>query len=553
MNVKQYQAERPIITATEISGCSTIVWSCRGPTLPGYKRVFRTGNLRVDQFYSGTALSALLAPAAMLLRKLSNDFMSLHPFAIAARRPVRIGDLDRMMDAQGGPFVVAALTKYSAWNGIMQTVLMCAGWMLVPIGTLMLTTGSYAPQTPGSSVVGLPTMAGGVNVLSSSMAYSDTFLTLVGSAFKGSLISQSGTFNPSSGTLGPISTANISFETGVRYEGLITYQWAANCEPARGDISYTKLPDNSTVLFTFPDGSVQPDDTLGNSEVFGLNIFFWSNATNGAVSGIPMGGTTFFALNSDKQANNAIPVTATADNGLDFIDGEWISRIKCTPSLDWQISTCIFNGSAMQNCISTPNANTTSLDLIGLDALNSYMTAVPWFFWNSYDLAIAEPLVALYNALSVTQYENILGAVAQSIAAIASAGYYGTAVVPTVGEAPKEVYIARVYIMWIVLLILVAVIAFSVADIVYCLVYHLPFRRTTFLTIANAVRGPWWDQELHGGCVLRDARLRRMGTAEVMFGVDAENLRHVGFAPTIVPIKRDEAYFGLGGSKLKIA
>jgi len=501
----------------------------------------------------------------MLLRNLSNDFMSLHPFAIAARRPVRIGDLDRMMDAQGGPFVVAALTKYSAWNGIMQTVLMCAGWMLVPIGTLMLTTGSYAPQTPGSSVVGLPTMAGGVNVLSSSMAYSgnetfipkydgsDTFLTLVGSAFKGSLISQSGTFNPSSGTLGPIPTANISFEGGVRYEGLITYQWAANCEPARGDISYSKLPDNSTVLFTFPDGSVQPDDTLGNSEVFGLNIFFWSNATNKAVSGIPMGGTTFFALNSDRQANNAIPVTATADNGLDFIDGEWISRIKCTPSLDWQISTCIFNGSAMQNCISTPNANTTSLDLIGLDALNGYMTAVPWFFWNSYDLAIAEPLVALYNALSITQYENILGAVAQSIAAIASAGYYGTAVVPTVGEAPKEVYIARVYIMWIVLLILVAVIAFSVADIVYCLVHHLPFRRTTFLTIANAVRGPWWDQELHGGCVLRDARLRRMGTAEVMFGVDAENLRHVGFAPTIVPIKRDEAYFGLGGSKLKIA
>lgn len=88
----------------------------------------------------------------------------------------------------------------------------------------------------------------------------------------------------------------------------------------------------------------------------------------------------------------------------------------------------------------------------------------------------------LYNALSITQYENILGAVAQSIAAIASAGYYGTAVIPMVGEAPKEVYIARVYIMWIVLLILVAVIAFSVADIVYCLVHHLPFRRTTFLT-----------------------------------------------------------------------
>lgn len=120
----------------------------------------------------------------------------------------------------------------------------------------------------------------------------------------------------------------------------------------------------------------------------------------------------------------------------------------------------------------------------------------------------------LYNALSITQYENILGAVAQSIAAIASAGYYGTAVIPMVGEAPKEVYIARVYIMWIVLLILVAVIAFSVADIVYCLVHHLPFRRTTFLTIANAVRGPWWDQELHGGCVLRDARLRRMSMAD---------------------------------------
>ncbi|KAF2467614.1 uncharacterized protein BDR25DRAFT_344728 [Lindgomyces ingoldianus] len=510
-----------------------LIWAFRGPQLPNHQRVFRTGNLKVNQFFSGMALSALLTPAAILSRKLSYDFMSLHPFAIAARRPVRIGDLDRMVDFHG---------------------------VLVPIGTLMITTGTYAPPTPGHAVIGIPTFSGGIYTLSHAVAYTgegphnpsygpeDQFLAMIANKLSGDIMSQTG-FISSGGRnthiLGPISTANITYKSGVEYKGIVTFKWNPNCSPAREDISYHR-GNNSVTYFTFPNGTVLPDDTAENGPVPDLNIFFWSNASSYTSSGIPLGGTTFFALNSNKQANSAITIKPTPENGLDLDGDTWISRVKCTPILKWQISSCTFNETVFQNCTETPNSNTTALDVVGLDALEGYMTAVPWSLYNAYDMFTGMTLSQLYNALSIDQYESILSSLATGIVAIASAGYFGTATVPTVGEPPRDVYIARLPIVAIILVILISVVVSTWAEITYCRYYGLPFRRTTFLTIANAVRGQWWDEELHGGCVLRDKQLRRGGKTVVQFGVDAANVTHVGLAPQVFPIQREKTYYGVG-------
>ncbi|ORY18319.1 hypothetical protein BCR34DRAFT_473471 [Clohesyomyces aquaticus] len=536
-----------------------LIWACKGPELPNHQRVFRTGHLKVNQFYSGIALSAILTPAAILARKLSYDFMSLHPFAIAARRPVRVGDLDRMIDFHGGPFAVAALSQYSAWNGIMQTILLGAGMLLVPIGTLMITTGSYTPPTPGYAVVGMPTFSGGINTLSKAMAYAgdgphiadyglpDQFLAMIQKKFQGDMMSQTGFVASGSAntrTLGPTTTANLTYEPGVQYKGIVTFRYNPNCSPARKEISYYRA-NTSVTYFTFPNGTVLPDDTAENGPVPGLNIFFWSNASEYTKSGIPLGGTSFFALNSDTQANGAIAIRPTPENGLDLDGDTWISRVKCTPTLKWQVSNCIFNETVFQNCTEAPNTNTTALDVVGLEALEGYMTAVPWAMYNSFDLFTGMTLGGLYNALSIEQYETLLSSLALGIVAIASAGHFGTATVPTIGEPPRQVYIARIPIIAIILVILIAVVVSTWAEITYCRFYKLPFRRTTFLTVANAVRGQWWDEELHGGCVLRDKQLRRGGKTAVMFGVDAANVTHVGLAPQVFPIQTQETYYGV--------
>ena len=67
----------------------TMIWMFLGPGMPGALRVLRTGTLKVDQFYSGLALSGLLTPAAVVIRSMARDIGLLHPFALAYKKGVR--------------------------------------------------------------------------------------------------------------------------------------------------------------------------------------------------------------------------------------------------------------------------------------------------------------------------------------------------------------------------------------------------------------------------------------------------------------------------------
>jgi hypothetical protein len=87
-----------IIATYAIASIGMVSWTCAGPVLAAGNRVLLTGNIEVDQFYSGLALSAILAPAGILIWKMSNYIRLLHPFAIAARKPVKSVDLDRIMN-----------------------------------------------------------------------------------------------------------------------------------------------------------------------------------------------------------------------------------------------------------------------------------------------------------------------------------------------------------------------------------------------------------------------------------------------------------------------
>jgi hypothetical protein len=95
-----------------------------------------------------------------------------------------------------------------------------------------------------------------------------------------------------------------------------------------------------------------------------------------------------------------------------------------------------------------------------------------------------------------------------------------------------------------------AVPALVVLNILRYRTDHIPLRTATFVTIANAVRGPWWNSPLSGGCVLSPEALRaEYGATPVMFGVDERYPQHVGLALDTTPIQREQIYSGAAKKK----
>jgi hypothetical protein len=523
-----------------------------------------TDNIKVDQFYSGLALSAILAPAAILTRKMSNYIGLLHPFAIAARNPVKSADLDRMMDP--GLLAIKATLPYSWWHALVQIVLMLAGALLVPIGTLLVTTGDYAPQTAQNGVVGLPTARDGIMIMSISMAqpnYSsnsdpsllnygtvgDFFMTMVSEKFKSIVIDTFALLSEAAPYLGPVPTTNITYEDGVIYNGVVAYQWESGCEPTE-DIQYTVEEESAAwiVNFTFPDGS------MTSTDAWETRTYIWSDSQHFGSAGIPIGGSTYFAATDAISETVSIPQDTS---GLVFVNGTWISLVKCTPSIQWSVSSCLWNGTAMTSCYATPDKNTTALDMDGLDLLSGYMSAVVWAIQLGDEFVFRNQMIDAilvdypgraghqHKAPALSDYDNLYGAVAESIATITTIGYYGTATVPTIGQPSKPVYIVRIYILAILVAVFVTVTLVCVLDLVYHVMNHIPLRPATFLTIANAVRGPWWDRELFGGCAMDVDALRKKHRTRVMFGVDIHASQHVGLATSVSEIDNKAKYYGV--------
>jgi hypothetical protein len=556
-----YRCKEPIRWHILILAIYTIVsyfaigWAVSGAPLSGQRRVFRSGSLPVNQFYAGLALSALLAPAAILLRQVGNDIASLHPFALAAFRPVQVGDLDRIMS--GGLFSVRTMAKYSTWFTLVQTMLMIAGASIVPVGTLILTVDTYAPQVRGHAVVGLPTKNGAPIPLRVAMGSPDgppeslyeeqeIFLGLLADLAKGLAIRQTATSTNAPGVLGPVSTLNITFEKDVRYDGLVTYTWEPGCVAADDEIAFSlnNTAGAQSVEFTFPDGTRNSTYTAVGS------LFLWSNASIWTASGIPINSDTYFAVAAPAEFTG--PPLGNVDmdyskphspDGLVLANGTWIQRTKCQATFAWDISSCVWDGDEMVQCIKTPGANTTELDTVGLDALGGYMNAVLWHLYNNRESILINPHQVF--ALRAQDMYTLVGLATVSITCLTTAGYWGTATVPSLGQPAGFVYVARMPVLVTVAVLLTLVVLFVVGDLVTIIyVRKLPIRKISFLTVATAVRGSWWDEELHGRCTLAKSRLRNQTASRVMFGVDADNPKHIGLAPIVMPIEDADVYYG---------
>ncbi|GKT71341.1 hypothetical protein ColTof4_03764 [Colletotrichum tofieldiae] len=547
-----------------LAAIGVAIWAYQGPPVGSefsQRRVFRTpDSLKVDQLYSGLALSAVLAPAGMLVQWIMHDFRHLRLFAIAAQRPVLLADLNRIGD-DSSAYTLKTMGKYSWWYAIMQAALILIRTAIVPVGTLMLTTGVFYKNAEDMGVVGLPilpsveeqsTMTRLANAMgwngegdfSPTLDENDNFLSRAIYTFVGNIVSQSALIDVFSGDIGPIPTHNLTFNINTTYHGLVLYHWNANCEGA-SDISYAASSNgsNTTYTFTLPDSSNQTID-IGPKKKDSQSLRLWNSAGNTTINGIPISGTTYFISAGPSSSLKAS--TLTNDTSLTkTAEGHWISRSKCTPEFSWEVGKCTFNGTLMTDCHPEPNTNTTGIDTVALDALQSYMAAIPWWIFVERLAVVDKTIDTLYSIPTSRDWGHFFGNIAQSIAAISTAGYFGTATVPTVVRVQEDVYIIRTAVLWIVLAMLAVVVVTSCLDVWRSKSRGLPFRAATFLAIANAVRGPWWDQELYGSCAADEVAMQKRSSAAVMFGVDVNNPYHVGFLPAVLPIQRDRAYFGV--------
>ncbi|KAF4624274.1 hypothetical protein G7Y89_g13899 [Cudoniella acicularis] len=347
--------------------------------------------------------------------------------------------------------------------------------LLVPLGTLTVTTGTYVPQTGGWAVMGMLTHPPGEQIMI--LDVMDT--GEVGDSFASTVVSNIKTSPP--------------------------------------------IPSKPTVY----------------APTWEPRMSVWTNTTeflHGILNTAPYAGTLFFAVGIDQSTTASVPDDKT---GLSLIDTVWVSH---------QVYT---------DCERTPGQNVTRLDTEGLDYLTGQMTAVPWLISNQSDSVfnmgiLTAPLVYWPGANNSHQlrvpalqnYTNLFGVVAQSIAIATTAGYYGTVEVPTVGTPEREVYIARTYMIAIVFLPLLAVSCFGTAHLVQLSINRLPFRKASFLTIASATKGLWWDRELSGTSAMPESRLRRRYGRSVMFGVNVKESGsgHVGLAPVVREIEEEGRY-----------
>jgi hypothetical protein len=126
---------------------------------------------------------------------------------------------------------------------VVQTVLILGGTLLVPLSTLIVTTGVYALQSNSTGIVGIPTTANRLQPSNNDFfdglfPSSDFASNTAAMQVISTIISNIGVLGKTSPVLGLVATVNIAFKTGVRYNNLAAFTWEARCESAKADINF---------------------------------------------------------------------------------------------------------------------------------------------------------------------------------------------------------------------------------------------------------------------------------------------------------------------------
>lgn len=535
-----------ILIIYTILALAALVYATTCPKTSPNSRVLNTGSATINTLSSSVVLAVIISPAAILIRKICYEISLLHPFAIASKNAVSIVDFESMADPGIG--AIRTTVKYSSWRALVQLVLTVAGWVLVPVGLLIVTSGQYLPQAPGTAMVPMPTLNNTADLSTAMNPFagngpfepalngSDQFLGITAAAYQGSLVNDRNIFQLIPTEIGTLPPTQTSFLAGVTYENIVTYNWTGNCQDASSSISYAIDEPNALqrLNFTFPRGQFETVTFNPRNYSATAQLFMYSDSTNISSGNIPNGGTTYFAIG----ILEGTPISSTYNTalggqaftpGLLLDQGIWIVRVSCQPTLRWRIATCTWDGSFMRNCTG-PGETVTGLDTNGLDALGEYMTAVQWQLYNDHNMFYVDnPFPGIVPTLE--NFEGVTGVIAYSIVAVASNPAFGTARVDTIGQPLKWVYVVRLDVLAIVAVMLMTAAIVAVGSIVHDVVRRIPLRKTTFLAVAGAVRGDWWNELLRPGGEMNQKRLSYVGSRRVKLVADEGGGGYLALVP----------------------
>ena len=136
-----------------------------------------------------------------------------------------------------------------------------------------------------------------------------------------------------------------------------------------------------------------------------------------------------------------------------------------------------------------------------------------------------------YRAPVVIDFTNMYGLVASSIVLDITNGYYGTATIPAEEILSSFVYFVRLPALLAVSLMVFTCICLLAFDLITSRLRESPVREMSFITVATATRGDWWDDQVDGLCCAPKSEMRRRTTDRVFFGFDSANNQHIGLTP----------------------
>jgi hypothetical protein len=318
-----------------------------------------------------------------------------------------------------------------------------------------------------------------------------------------------------------------------------------NCTNESCKATYTS-PINGT---TYPGMPLSPQQTF---------VSMWMSGENQTTAN----DTTYYLMiglgYSDSLADNQSSVDGltVGRNGSNWW---WVSAVKCKAKMWYQVSNCQWNGESMIKCLDLEGTNITQVDTVGLSRLSDILNSLPITLYNQGDQLLGLPVIAATVAYSpsplpevqsatrgprIKDYVNMYGGIAYSMVQDMSNGYYGTIVIPSEDTISDFVYSVRLPMLFLVDLMVLGCFLCLLWDFVASYVKDSPIREMSFIAIAAATRGKWWDDCTDGLCVASQTSQRKIAKAKVTFGVDPESVQHTGLAPRTTAIVWNHRYRG---------
>jgi hypothetical protein len=510
----------------------------------------------VNPLYSLLAMLAISAPAAIVFRRISVEFGLLQPFIAASRKPVTLRELEKM--TRPGLSSAFVLWRYAPLAAVLQVALLVSSAFVVPLGALMVHTGTWTTRGWNNAQIGAPTstwLSGELQSLPLPLIrWPAGVIDQTEMVFLGAALSRSKLSHPMPGRIFPLLQQEDAYIDGAEYRDLLSFTWSANCKYANA-LGLTRCDR------TEPDQCVAYEQGHGIPSENMLPIISYRYHEFMTVLFDPCNRTTYFATRGWSrnlaQDENMDPdrVIMREESGSE----KWYSRVACDPKLEWHISKCTWNA-AVHDFVDCEDEESRPknerINMTGLEMLDELLAVLPLDFfhnaennldvlaraldlgWDEYNDAASDRLQ--HHIPTLADYEKLYYNLVTSLIRVVTSGHYGYSKVNILLSTPRAVYVVRKSVLNALVKILLWPPMLCIGVLWWNHMHRVIYRRVGFWELVMAIRGKGWEERLLGSgffwktgrtatarwhcreLASQEELLENFGHLKVRFGVDKE-------------------------------